>query len=310
MKVLRKLCLIFIVLIITSTLGGWTATIDIELKHNGKSQLELKVESTLEESEFRAAVQKKIDLFNLISGDDDMYIVREIKKYDGGYIVVVKTRLLEGIKGASNCQLKTFSEFVREGSIQRKLLEDWENGNLRDSVPLAVDGVSGMLEIERGPKKNNLYVKPKTITGEEITAAELIAVGEKADKREELLTFMFLNIENVSSLTLAVPGKIEYYAGEGITLIDENTLQIIPGTIKANVHYNTSNGELVYEEDRDIPAAIGYVVYRETLSPLEITAIVVICVVIVAFVTGVLVYFYRLGKKAQLKDEETGEINE
>lgn len=304
---MKRVCMIFLALVMMCFCGGWSATGNVELKHSGKSRLELKVESTLLETEFKAALQEKIDLYNLLSGDDDMWIVRDVEKIDGGYQVEIKTRLLTAIKGVGTCRANRFSEFVREGSLNRKSLEDWEKGNLYTTVSVAVDGMSGMVEIERGPKKNGIYVKPKTVDGKEISAAELIAAGEKAGSNEEVLQFMFLNMENVRSLTLTLPGEIEYYAGEGVTLVDENTLELRPDTIKANVtRYEPTTGELIYEADREFSSAIGYVVFRQSLSPLEITAIVIGVTAVAVFVTCALIYFYKRGKQAQRKDAETG----
>lgn len=108
--------------------SGSSANGSVNFGYDMKSSVEIKINSELSLDQIKASVEAYADGYNLLSGDDDIVTVKNIEPTDGGYIITVKLRRIDKVKGMGDFDFASLSDFLAEGSERSRLIEGWANG--------------------------------------------------------------------------------------------------------------------------------------------------------------------------------------
>ncbi len=337
MKLLKRLsavaaCLIALPFTV-GMLGGFTIVGQADIRHSGKGSLTLTVESALPESEFVETAAAFVREYNIIGGDPTLLELARISKTDGGYDVRIDFRRIDKIKGMGDFALATLAEYTEEESQTVTQLRKWDRGSYDCTMPIVLDGQSCQVRIARDTD-TDYKAGLRTASGEPTDLEEFIAAGQKADDKRKLLSVRLLGLEGVTSITATVPGTIEYVAGDSITLVDEHTIRLVPAKIPATVSRTVTVSDGSGSETTEIQiteemldTVIGYIVFRQSISPVAVGFISAGTAVGVGLLIWLCVALYRAGRKsaerkklaaegsrlallAVSSDDKTGSVND
>ena len=281
--------------------GGAALQYDVRIKHSGKGEATVSVQTDETLQEFTERVNAVIGDYLVLSADD-MYEVEKITKTDGGYDVRVSFRRIDKIRGIGLTDFADASEyFVETGEDYMKLLR-WQSGNLRIVASMMIEHRMGTVRISGG---DGYPVLAKDIGGRDAPLESILADTETVAK-SKIVSLSLLNLEGVTSIKVTVPGKIGYYAGGNCELVSEDTVEYFPIATPVVTEMADEDGNPVFVEGES-PTVFGYLVFDPSLSPLEIAVIVIASVVVVGLVTSALVYLYRRGRRVVEKQRKEGE---
>ena len=290
----RKLQLLTVLLlsaIMVFTLCGFSMNMEAVLKRNGKGSAVLTFESDKPLEEFKTELERKISDYNGVSaantqtGGENMLVVKSVEEISDGYSVMVDFRRIDKLAVNSRFEYESLSDYLEnylteknsdgteisdEDAInyRKQTLVKWNRGDL---TGIMVDGLDRLIQFT-DKKDSSLKVIPKDSSGNEIAIDDFIAEGKKAGGREKILTFFMLGMDELKSIQIGFPGKVTYYAGENITLVEDDTIQITPSTKQAQVRTSGDETDILNE---DVSCFVGYIVYEQSISPVQIAAILI-----------------------------------
>ncbi len=310
----RKLRLLTVLLLSTImffVLCGFSMSIEANLKHNGKGSAVLTFESDKPLEEFEAALNEKIIGYNGTSAantqtsGNDMLVVKSIEEIENGYSVEIAFRRIDKLLVNGRFELGKLSEYLENYLVNPNL--DGENSaaedvinyknqtlvkwNKGDMTGITVDGLHRLMTVQ---DKDDLSLKaqPKSVSQEEIDIDTFISEGKKAKSNVEILTFFVLGVDDVTSVQMTFPGKITYYAGEGIEIIGDDTVKMTPSVKTVQIR---GQGDEISLSNEDVGCLIGYVVYDEDVSVGIIAAIVIGIVLLGSLMVYFFIYFKKKG---------------
>lgn len=309
------------------------------LSKDGKVQLTLSIDKTaLQENlrgkdAFTSYVHEIVKSVNSSSKDTDMVTLKKIKDDGDYYAVQVSTRRINSnMKGMGDFAWSKLGTFTMPESDTYTRLALMANGNLRCQLakPFCdVSGyvLSGYVEIEAGTKKNQVYIKPVDAeTNKELTVDEFSAAGQNASDKTHISMFRIPDVKSIAKITVKLPGKVKYVSSECVKVVDENTIEMTPVKIIANVVRNEyvldENGNLIYdtsgvasvvpiiEKDKQIDCIFGYVAYEHgpnwwLIGILSALGAGLLVFIILGFAKGWFAKFFGIERKA--KKEKTSE---
>lgn len=265
--------------------SGFTGSGQATINHNGKGSVELTIEDERELSAFKASLDERIKFYNLKSGSDNMLVVDSVKESDGRYVVQIDFRRIDKIKASAEFDLGKVFEYAKEESQERMLLEKMSLGNVACTITGFYNGKEGSITI---PRTSRMEILPKTAAGTTVSIEKFFEDAADAKDNEEIFVFRMADVGQITSAKISFPGKITYYAGNDVTLLSSDTVEIKPSDISAEILSFEENAEDPTVKVEDVGVMFGYVVYEESLSPLGIAAIVAVSATVVGL--GVLVY--------------------
>ncbi|MFR1983847.1 MAG: hypothetical protein ACLS4Z_09175 [Christensenellaceae bacterium] len=295
-KLLKIFSVLFFVIVSSLCLGGSTVTGGINFSYDMKSDVAVNIKSDLSYEEVKTSVENYIVGYNLISGDDDVIVLKNIEKKAEEYVVSVKLRRIDKVKGPGDFDFAALSDFFSEGSERRRLIESWANGSWRYSSSVWFGNDRGSVDISREHEGKD-EVLPRNEKGETIAFEKFAQEGEKSGGDTDLFLFRLvatdLTMGDISSITMSVPGKIRYYAGNGIS-VENGKIVVKPTVIKGDILKKDESGEITAIKDADIKIMYGYVAFDRGTSPVAMAAMIVAGVAL----TGAL-FFVRLFSKKE-----------
>lgn len=254
------------------TCSGFTTTGDASVKHSGKAEAVFTVKSDAARDDFVRRVEEKVNGINIVSGASDMVTVRGITETDGGYEVKVQLRRLDKVKAHGEYDLAKFNDCVAEGSMSSRLLESMYKANLSCTMPMYYNNYLGQITLL---KERTVEIKPHDAAGRELSLEEFVAAG-RVDTKSSMFMFRAVDVANIETIRITLPGKIKYYGNERIEVVDESTFRIAPFDVKAQLLKNSVVVEDGVEKieptvtTETVGAIMGYVVYEKSASPFAI----------------------------------------
>lgn len=330
MKLKKIICYILLTIwlpIMCLPLCGFTANGEMKIKHNGAGNATFFVTSELEEDAFQDKMKKVIAGLNSGSPNhrERLPIIKlnSIEQENNLYKVNLSFRRIDKVKPRGEIYVYSAKELKREGSPEyNRLLWRQDFGDIGATFAnVYYDGVNGTVEIkvpeDNGPE---FVMKPKTAFGEELLFNDF---AKKVSEKNQIIDFQLVDTLGIQKIQISLPGRITY-CSDNIKVINEGTFEITPITAPAYVMINgkwrkvmlDANGQPILDENtgkpiplpEDIQTFVGYVAYQKSISPLEITIIVISAVALVGLVVFALVYFYQRGKKVQAKENLKKEL--
>lgn len=304
------------------TLCGFSMNMEATLKHNGKGSAVLTFETDASLEEFKAVLNKKITSYNSISAANtqtsgkDMLIVKSIDEIENGYSVGIAFRRIDKLLVSGRFELGRLSEYLENylvnpnlnaGDLSAEDLINYKNQTLvkwnkGDMTGITVDGLDQMMVVQ---DKEDLTLKaqPKTVSGEDVDIDTFISEGKKAKKNTEILTFFILGVDDVSSVQMTFPGRVTYYAGEGIEIIGDDTVKMTPSAKMVQVK---GQGNEISLNKEEVGCLIGYIVYEESISAGTVVALVTGIVLLGGLAVFLFLSLKRKGIKAmQIQNVQT-----
>lgn len=293
---------------------GFAMAGDAEVGRNGKATVKLTVQSELGETEFREKLDAYVEDYCVASSfataSRTSIVVDKVEKTDSGYDVTVHTRRIDKITASCIMDYTDASDYAVEESSERRTIENWAKGNYAATV-------NGNIQIARpdgsiGINKGNDAAKLK-YDGSKIAAKIKDASGERADdelffadlaKQKDtvkMFTFFFVNVDGLTDVTVKLPGKIKYYAGNNAELIDENTIKFVTTTVKAKIGASELGAEPEY---KDATMFAGWATVDTGTSPLVIALAVAAAVIVGGGIAAFCIHIVKIGKQAIAKEED------
>ncbi len=277
-KRLKLLFLWISVLFACLTLSGFTA--DFSLMNDGKGSAELTVNKqnvsgyAQNITEFREFFQRYLDRLNSESGDDDFFIIKSCTETADDYIVTVKTRRVDKLKGLGSLGCGS-GKYYTSISGNLTALKEYSEGTVRGQFsrvyPDNTSNTWRLIRLSRG--ENNLRIRPvEAVTGDAVAWKEFSDYLENTD--DKILAFNLIDLSFVDKITLQFNGKIKYFSSECVTLKSDNTVEITPLRLNASVE----------GEPLSVDAMIGYIVYSQNISGGALAAIIAGALIIGGFV--------------------------
>lgn len=292
---LKHFVLLFILPFLYLSFCGFTATGNMKIGHNGKGNMIMTVESTLSQTEFSKQLRSVINDFNTASGQSDMLKIKEVEKIASGYEVNVQFRRIDKIKTRGEFFWYKAKPLKAKQSMELDKLGRWELGDINCRVDVFYDGLRGSVAIlkprEGGPKH---VVVPHAVDGKELTVKQLT---EKIDGDAQVFLYQNCDTLGVTSVRITFPGKITYYGGENVRIIDESTVKMTPVTLKAKVTKNDVNSLEPIITEEEVNVFVGYVVFDMSISPFLITVIVIACIAVVGVIVYTCISLHIRGKR-------------
>lgn len=272
------------------------------ISHSGKSEVTLSISSEKAQGDFESALSSRVKEFNIVSGYNDAVQVKGIALAEGGYQVKMALRRADKVKIKGAISYAKWSSFAAEGSEARKLVENASKGNLSSTSPAYYDGNLSNIEVKRDTR---VPVKPYTLEGEALPVESFLEEAAAAKNHQMMFFARAFDVGCVTKIRINVPGKLRYYGGEGVTIIDEDTLEITPvdipcAVVKTIVYVDEDGVEKTKTERIAKPEAKGiaaYFIYDKSMSPVTIAFISIGCALGAGLIGAGVVYFTRLGKK-------------
>lgn len=291
--------------------SGSSANGSVNFGYDMKSSVEIKINSELSLDQIKASVESYADGYNLLSGDDDIVTVKNIQPTDGGYIITVKLRRIDKVKGMGDFDFAALSDFLAEGSERSRLIESWANGSWRYSSSVWFGDNRGNVDITREHKGKN-EVLPKNANGEILSFENFTATAQNEYPDSDVFLFRMVatqfTLGDITSITLSLPGEVLYYAGNDIA-ITNGKIVLTPTVIKGDILKRDANGEITTVKNTDIKVMYGYVVLNRGMSPVALAAIIAGGVLIVGGLIALYIYFVRAGKKYKLQKAAEARFN-
>lgn len=271
--------------------SGFTLTGSAKIRYSGKGTAAFSVISDAAEQEFRQAAQDYVDGFTVRSGESDMITLEDVTKTENGYNVEVSFRRLDKVKAMGEFFLQKTSSFVPETSETGEMIRNWEAGMFAVTETIYYKSVAKSVDIDVTTVADGLRLY--TAGGKEIAVDELDAYAAGAGDKSTAAAFCLLDVGCVESVTVSFPADIAYYAGGDMRLVNENTVEMRPVFIEAEI--TSTEGNMI-PETKDIGTIFGYVIYEKGLSPAAICGIVAACVILGGLLAAFFVYLVKLGK--------------
>ena len=271
-RAIKLLTTVILALTLFVFCGGAKASGTVEFSYSMKSEAILSIESELSLTEFNEKLDAQINIINLISGDNDIVKKGSVTKTASGYDVKLQFRRIDKLSGIGTFGFSGISDYLTEGTENRRLIENWANGSWRYEKNAAISGGRGHVAISRD-HEGKQEVLPANAKNEKISFETFL--NEAQSKNDlKMVTFFIpaLNetIGEVESLVFKIDGKIEYYAGNEIEKIDDNTVKLTPKSLKADITKDGENGDKIVEKNVDIDVIYGYIAFSQGLSGVAI----------------------------------------
>lgn len=279
--------------------GGAKASGTVEFSYSMKSEALLSIESELSESDFNQKLSARLDNINLISGDDDIIKIGSVAKTANGYDVKLELRRIDKLSGIGTFEFSGISDFLTEGTEKRRLIENWANGSWRYEKNAAIGDGRGHVSVSRD-HEGKQEVLPKNAANDTLSFETFLS---EAKNKTDLKMFTFFmpalneTIGEIESMTFKIDGKIEYYAGNGIEKIDDNTIKLTPKTLKADITKDDGNGDKIIEKNVDIQVIYGYIAFSQGLSGVAIGFICLAAALIVFLIVFALIRLKKSGAR-------------
>lgn len=297
-RTIKFFAAVFLAVTLFAFCGGSKASGTVDFSYSMKSEAVITFASELNASEFKQKIEKNVSGINLVSGDDDIIKISSIEKTSGGYNVKFALRRIDKLGAIGNFDYSEAADFLIEGSERRRFIENWANGSWRYSGTMSINGERGHIDISRDHEGKS-EVLPKNAQGQTLAFENFVSeAGAKSGLKAVTFFMPALNetVGDVTSLTLKIDGKIEYYAGNGIEKIDEKTVKLTPRVIKGDVTGMVS-GEAVVEKNADVDIIYGYIVFSQGLSPVAVGFICAFGVLVAFLIAFIVIKLNKSGKK-------------
>lgn len=308
MKKIRKKIKIFVWLLtlslLTLILGGWSATGDASIKNNGSVVTVLNVQSEKSHNDFAADLRRIIKGHNDNSGDDDFVKIQSIQSVESGYVVTLKLRRIDKVKAQGDFDWKSLKKHT-ELAENRKLIENLARGNWSNTWSIYYEGKAGSVQLAKSGE-GQVPISIYDMENNKQEPDKFIAQALKSRDSDKLFMFRMIDIGGITSFKITFPGKIKYYAGHDISVVNSSTIEAKPRAIKANlvVKYVMDEDGNTSEQilgNQTIDAMIGYVVYRQNTSPLTFIVVGLIIGGAITLVVVAVIYFIKRGRKEKMR---------
>lgn len=300
-KIISSILLAVWLPILCLPLCGFTARGDAKIKHNGKGEAVFFVTSELDENAFQEKIENVVEDFNVASGSNDMVKLNSVEKENGQYKVIVAFRRVDKVHPRGDIYLYKASALKVKQSEELDRVQRWEIGDINCTSYVFYNQLRGLVRIKK-PRENGprVVINPKTVSGEQLSVKNFT---ETVSGKNDILSFQLLDTMGVEKISISLPGTITYYGGN-ITVIDEDTFEIKPTLVQAEITKNDSDNYEAIVTNEEIQIFVGYVVFQKSISPLEMAAIAAGCLIVAGLVVSALVYFYQRGKRLELEEAE------
>ena len=298
------------------------------LSKDGKVQLTLSIDKTALQENLRGKnnfveyVSAMVKSIKSSSQDSDMITLKKIEDNGASYSVRISTRRINSnLKGMGDFAWAKLSTFTTPESDTYNRLALMANGNLRCQLAKPFGDLSGYIEIEAGTKKNQVYIKPvDAVANKEMTVDEFSAAGQNASDKMHISMFRIPDVKGIEKIKVELPGKVKYVSSECVKVVNENTIEIVPVKIIANIVRNEyvldENGDKIYDEsgvaavrpiiekDKEVNCMFGYVAYEHgpnwwLIGILSALGAGLLVLILLGFVKGWFAKFFGIERKAK-----------
>ena len=272
-------------------------TMAMELFRDGKGEINVSINQDrlpdgLENiDDFTAWMDAYVYKLNIESGDIDFIERKNVVQTDKGYSVTLRLRRIDKIKGLGEITYGTASSVL---SYEENLttIKNWDNGIVREKIkkvysdlPNGVLVDSKNFQFKKG--ENNIRIQPFQSKGKKIVSYEAFD-NAYAQSDRKMVIFKLPDLRFVENITISFAGKVECVSSQGIEIIGNDTVKMTPFAMK--------------DASGDASSCVfGYVVYKQSMSPLAIGAIVIACVALgTLIVLGICKGWFKRFFKSQL----------
>lgn len=297
--ILLSVVAVFVVSAVASKTTVYPDTTSVSLFHSGKSSITLEIdksqleEGLREEGAFASYFQSYLDSINKQSGDTDFVTLEKCQPTEDGFSVTVSTRRIDKLLGIGEF---VYSEVDNLLPADAESLQNYARGTVKMRIRRVyssadMEGQLFYIGYSNFSKDQKLKISPVSVaTGEKLSygdfSSNLTGSGRK------IVVFKMPDLSFASKMTVTLTGKVQYVSSEGVRVIDDNTVEITPISVNANV--GKADGKEV-----TIPMMLGYVVYDEGITPLALGAIIL--GVIWAAALTVCYCFWQQNKEAKIR---------
>lgn len=289
---LKNLCVLLLGFLLVFSAGACSGT--AKMGRNGSGSAEIYFDRSEyagiydDVDAFSDYLSQTIDNFNVSSGSDDVLELDTVEESESSFIARISYRRVDNIKGLGDFVWSNFSD-AGEGNELGDRLGSFSRGNLRCTLERNYDGKIGTVAIEAGSSKNQKYITPLTADGDETDVEDLVASASSS--KDKLVMFRLLDTQAIQKIRFSLGGTVTYYSSEGMRLISGSEIELVPSDYVVNLtkyeQTRDENGQpvlddsgnpvmsAVYYSDETVRCIIGYFVFRQSVSPLLIGAIVV-----------------------------------
>ncbi len=235
-KIINAILVAIWLSILSLSFCGFTASGELNIKHNGKGEAVFFVESELDETVFRQKIKEIVGDFNVVSGSSDMVNLKGVEKENDLYKVNVAFRRIDKVHPRGDIYLYKADSLKLKQSEELDRMQRWERGDINCTSYVFYNQLRGLVSLKK-PREGgpNVVIKPKTIAGEQLSVKNF---AENIEKKNDILSFQLLDIMGVQKIQISLPGEITYYGGN-IKVIDKNTFEIMPTMVHAEITRNS-----------------------------------------------------------------------
>ena len=304
---IKKMISFISLMIIFLCLSSFT-TANVTIKHSGKANAIVSYVSSENYNSFKENIENRIYQHNMSSGYSDAITIKSIKQNNEGYDVSYKLRRVDKVVLNGKIFLDKFKNMTRYESESYYTLLKFNKGDVSCNAPVYFDNILGKVVISRDTR---FKIQTYDINNNEVDINDFIEKGNNSKDNSMMLMFQLFNFENVKKITLQLPGKITYYGAYAISVINENTIEITPSSIKAKLTKNKiviEDGVEKIEpvvETKVINSFIGYIAYDKGISPTKIVLISILSAIGVSLIIFTIIRIYKVGLKEIKKKEES-----
>lgn len=238
---------------------------------------------------FLTYFQIYLNSINNHSGDNDYLTVEQCHKTEKGYSVTVSTRRVDKLEGIGEIAFSAGDKMQPE--IQEEL-KNFIKGIVKTRVLRVYPGEDAkenlyFIGYSDYSKNQNVNLQPVDFhSGETVDTDAFMSALTAGDK--QLLIYKLPDMSFIEKISLTLPGDIQYIPAQGVTVVNERTLEITPVTLNANI--KDRNGS-----ETTLDTMIGYIVYQKNLSPVALGAILIGGIWLVALVVFLMLRYRETG---------------
>lgn len=257
-----------------------TAGMFMTLKSGGSSDVQLNVEKEKMKdeygieslAEFQSFFGQYIRILNEYSDDMDVLNIHTYEETNQLYRIEFSTRRLDKIGGLGSIYYRlgsTYSTFVNEMETLESYYEG-VRGRVTYTVYPRIEGEQTQRTCILSRVDNSSYViKAQKYGAEGLQTVDFSLFAQYLGKtKDRIVTFNSTHLLFTESITIELDGELQYASTEGVEVIDQNTIRLLPH-------------EAVTSDGETIKLWLGYFVYKPNISPFAIGCICVAAVVII-----------------------------
>lgn len=269
-------------------------TMSVKLKSGGSARVTVTIgkdrftDVATDMAGFKAYFKGYISVLNRASGDSDILEITDWSESKTAYSVSMDTRRIDKISGLGSITYRVGETYSTLGEEMQNLEENvlglYEKSAKRAyPEPTSEEARTNINYLVKGSENGRLSVGVEKYGKKGVSSVDFEKFKSYLSSTEDKFVALRLpELRFVDSIRLELDGKVKYVSSECVEAVSDKVLKITPLTVKAQ-----KDDGLATEGDgklTEISYVTCYFTYAPDLSPLAITGIVALGVVLAVFV--------------------------